>query len=315
MKLTVLIPAYNEEDTIGSVIKNIPRSLPSVTEVSVIVINDGSTDGTSRIAREAGATVYSLEKNRGLARAISFGFSKCLEHRADILVTLDADNQYDPAEISDIIRPIVDGEADIVLGDRQVGSLGHMPLQKRMGNRMSSWVVSLLMHRKINDAQTGFRAFNHHALAKMHIFSRYTYTQETLLQAGFKGLTVVEVPVEFRERRSGKSRLISNIFTYAVETILLIMSTVIFYKSTVFFGILTIVLFVLGIGFSIFLVGHLYTTGQIRPYYPTTIMTALFLITAMISALITILSSILDRHSRMQEEILRRLRRQPYGEE
>jgi len=314
MKLTVLIPAYNEEATIGSVIRGIPRSLPSVTEVTVIVINDGSTDGTSEAARDAGATVYSLEKNRGLARAISFGFSKCLERGADMLVMLDADNQYDPAEIPAIIRPIVDGEADIVLGDRQVSKLGHMPLQKRMGNRMSSWVVSRLMHRKINDAQTGFRAFSRHALARMHIFSRYTYTQETLLQAGFKGLTVMEVPVEFRERRSGKSRLISNILVYAAQTAVLIMSTVVFYKSTKFFGVLTAALFGLGIGLSAFLLYHLGATGQIHPHYPMTILTSLFLVTAAISSLMTILSSMLNRQAMLQEEILQRLRRQPYGE-
>ena len=308
MRLVVLIPAYNEESTIGDVIAEIPKSIPHVTEISVVVIDDGSTDGTEQTARDAGAIVYSFEKNNGLARAVSFGFSKCLELKADIMVTLDADDQYDPAQIPVVLKPIIDNKADIVLGDRQVHRLEHMPLQKRIGNRLVSETVSRIIRKRISDAQTGFRAFNSHALASLHIFSRYTYTQETLLQASFKGLTIAEVPVEFRKRRVGKSKLVSNIFTYAIETAYLITSTVIFYKSVRFFGIIAVILFVLGIGLSAFLLAHFGATGQIRPHHPTMILASLFLITASMSSLMIIISSILNRQSVLQEEILYKLR-------
>jgi glycosyltransferase involved in cell wall biosynthesis len=301
MKLVILIPAYNEEGTIKQVLKEIPKSFDSISETEIIVIDDGSTDNTAKLAKEHGASVYSFTQNQGLAKAISHGFSKCLEHKADLLVILDADMQYDSREIPLLLKPIIEEKADIILGDRQVKKLDHMPLQKRIGNQMSSKMVSRLMGQKINDAQTGFRAFNRNALNKLHIFS-YTYTQETLLQAKFKGLKIVEVPVTFR-KRADKSRLISNIFSYAIRTVSLLASTIIFYKSFKFFGILTVILFGIGIGLSVFLLNHFYTTGQISPYYPTTMLTAIFLITAAISALMTIISSIMNRQSTLLEEI------------
>jgi len=165
-----------------------------------------------------------------------------------------------------------------------------MPTQKKIGNQMSSAVVSKLIGQKINDAQTGFRAFNRDALNKIHIFSGYTYTQETLLQAKYKGLKILEVPVTFR-KRADESRLISNIFSYALRTISLIASTIIFYKSLKFFGSLSIILFAFGIGQSIFLINHLSETGKIAPHYPLTVLTAIFLITGAISAIMTIISS------------------------
>jgi len=307
LKLVILIPAYNEEKTIGEVIEEIPKSFSSIDKIEIIVIDDGSTDKTVDVAKKMGAMVFSFSQNQGLAKAISYGFAKGVERNADMLIILDADNQYDSKQIPILLKPIFDNKADIVLGDRQVKKLGHMSSQKKLGNRMVSSVVSGLISQKINDAQTGFRAFNRTALSKVHIFSGYTYTQETLLQAKFKGLKIVEVPVLFRERKD-ESRLISNIFIYAIRTVSLIISTIIFYKSTKFFGILTVILFIVGIGLSAFLLNHLSTTGQIRPHYPTTILSALFLITAMISSLMTILSSILRRHSILQEEILQKLK-------
>ena len=172
---------------------------------------------------------------------------------------------------------------------------------------MSSAVVSKLIGQKINDAQTGFRAFNRDALNKLHIFSGSTYTQETLLQAKYKGLKILEVPVTFR-KRADESRLISNIFSYALRTISLIASTIIFYKSLKFFGILSAILFTFGIGQSIFLINHLSETGKIAPHYPLTVLTAIFLITGVISAIMTIISLILNRQSILLEEINQKLR-------
>jgi len=307
MKLIILIPAYNEEDTIKSVINEIPKKLDSVDKIEVVLIDDGSTDKTAEIAKSCGATVYSFNQNKGLAKAISFGFSKCTEHNADILVILDADNQYDSSEIPSLIQPIIDKKADIVLGDRQVNKLEHMSFQKRIGNQMSSRVVSRLAGQKIKDAQTGFRAFNKDAITKLHIFSGYTYTQETLLQAKYKGLKILEVPVTFR-KRADESRLISNIFSYAIRTITLLASTIVFYKSFKFFGILSIILFGFGLGFSIFILNHFYTTGNIKPYYVITVLATLFIIAGSLSALMTVISSIMNRQSILLEEILSKLK-------
>ena len=312
MKLIILIPAYNEEKTIGEVIKNATENFPSIDSQEIIVVNDGSTDKTAETAKENGAIVYSFTQNKGLAKAIAFGFSKALERNADILIILDADNQYDPKEIPLLLDPIVKGKADIVLGDRQVKKLSHMPLQKRIGNRMVSRILSSLIGFKISDAQTGFRAFNREALTKLHLFSSYTYTQETLIQANYKNLKILEVLVTFRKRLD-KSRLISNIFSYAFKTASLVISSIVFYRSTKFFGVLTGILLGIGVGLSVFILNHFYNTGMVSPYYPTTMLTILFIIIGSISALLTVVSTILKRNSELMEEILQNLIKNSYS--
>ena len=313
MKLVILIPAYNEENSIGKVISEIPKKLPSIDKIEVIVIDDGSSDKTVEIAKNNGAIVYSFFQNKGLAKAISYGFSKAVEREADMLVILDADNQYDPQEMPMLIEPIIQEKADIVLGDRQVKKLEHMSSQKKIGNRMVSRILSSLIGLKISDAQTGFRAFNREALTRLHIFSNYTYTQETLIQAKYKNLKIIEVPVTFRKRED-ESRLISNIFTYAGKTVSLVISTILFYKPFKLFGILSAILFSIGIGLSVFILNHFYATGTVSPYYPSTMLAILFLVTGSIAALMALVSSILKRQSILLEEIIYKLRK-PNNEE
>jgi len=148
MKLSIIIPAYNEEKTIRQVIEEIPKSISSIQEIEIIVIDDGSEDNTAKIASENGAIVFSSSQNRGLAKAISLGFSKSIERDADILIILDADNQYDSKEIPKLLKPILDGKADIVLGDPQAKTLIHMSNQKKIGNQIFSKILSRLIHEK-----------------------------------------------------------------------------------------------------------------------------------------------------------------------
>jgi glycosyltransferase involved in cell wall biosynthesis len=310
LKLSILIPAYNEEQTIAKVIDEIPTEIKSIDNVEIIVVDDGSTDKTAKVAREHGAIVFSFPQNRGLAKAISFGFLKGIERNGDILVILDADNQYDSKEIPMLVKPVLEGKADIVIGNRQVSTLEHMPVQKRIGNQLVSKALSGVIGEKIIDAQTGLRAFSKDALARLHIFSGYTYTQETLMQAKFKGLKILEIPVSFRKRHDD-SRLISNIFTYAARTFSLIASTIVFYRTFKFFSILSIILFIIGGSLSTFILNHFYTTGQVSPYYPTALLAVLFIIIAAISTFFTIISSIINRQSKLLEEILYTLRKNP----
>jgi glycosyltransferase involved in cell wall biosynthesis len=303
MKLTILIPAYNEEGTIKQVIEGIPKKINGVDKQEILVIDDGSNDKTAEIAKNTGAVVFSSIKNNGLAKTIAVGFAKALERNSDITVILDADNQYDSKEISLIIEPILRKEADIVLGNRQVKKLDHMPVQKKIGNQIASKTLSMLVGMKISDGQTGFRAFTFEALKKIHLFSEYTYTQETIMQAKFKGLKIVEVPITFRKRYD-KSRLISNIGTYAVRTASLLGSTIIYYKSIKFFGILSLILFSIGSVCAAFMINHYIITGMIRPYYAIISLAVLFLVSGAISTLMTVLSSISNRQSILLEQIL-----------
>ena len=226
MKLVVMIPSYNEEETIASVIREIPRSIPGVDTVEVLVINDGSTDRTVEEARRAGAdTIISFKKNKGLAPGFRAGLETALAMGADIIVNTDADGQYDGTEIPKLIRPILDNKADFVLGSRTKGTIEEMPLQKTIGNRMATWVTRQVSGLPVSDGQSGFRAFTRDAAMRLNVMSDYTYVQETLIQAANLGLVYTEVPILFRKRTGGSSRLISNIFRYAQRAGLTIVRT------------------------------------------------------------------------------------------
>ena len=307
MRLTVLIPALNEEETIEKVIKEIPDKIPKIDKIEVIVIDDGSKDQTAKISKDAGAKVISFKQNQGRAKAVAEGFKKFLESGSDILVLTDADDQYDSGEIPIIVEPIVDESADMVLGDRQVKKLEHMKFGNKLGNRMVTRTLSSLIKMDISDGQSGFRAYTKETVAKLHIFSNYTFTQETLIETKFKGLKMVNVPITFR-KRADKSRLISNIFSYASKTLTIVAATIVYYRAVKFFGILAAVLFSLGIGFSVFVLNHFYDTGSVSPYYPSTMLAMLFLIVGAVSTLMAVVSSILGRQSILLEEILYNLR-------
>ena len=202
MHLTVLIPAFNEENTIKKVIDEIPEKIPLVDKIEVMVVDDGSSDNTLKISKEAGARVISFKKNQGRAKAVSEGFKRFLQSGSDILVLTDADDQYDSGEIPLIVKPITDESADMVLGDRQVKKLDHMKFGNKIGKRMVTKTLSSLIDMEISDGQSGFRAYTRETVAKLHIFSSYTFTQETLIETKFKGLKMVNVPITFRKRHS-----------------------------------------------------------------------------------------------------------------
>ncbi|MEX1053814.1 MAG: glycosyltransferase family 2 protein [Nitrosopumilaceae archaeon] len=303
MKLTIVIPAYNEEKTIGKVIKEIPNTIPSIDKIDVIVIDDGSTDKTAEVARNVGAKVYSFKHNKGLAKAVAEGFARFLESDSDILVLTDADDQYDSREIPLLVDPIIQKKADMVLGDRQVKKLDHMKFGNKIGNMMVTKMLSTLIGMDVLDAQSAFRSYTRETVARLHIFSNYTFTQETLIELKYKKLRIINVPVSFRQR-TDKSRLISNIFSYAYKTVTIVAATLVFYKSFKFFGILSGILFGIGTAFSIFVLNHFYNTGSVAPYYPSAMLAVLFLIVASVSALMAIVSSIMGRQSLLLEELL-----------
>lgn len=234
MKLIVTIPAYNEEETIADVIKSIPRKIKGIKKVEVLVWSDGSTDETVKLAKKAKADhVFQSKRNLGLARTFDLATTKAVELGADIIVNTDADNQYDQNEIPLLIKPILAGEADIVNGNRQVEKLEHMPTSKKYGNMLGSWVIRMLTGLTIQDASSGFRAYTAEAIKDLRILSDHTYTHETLVQTAHSNLTITEIPVVFkaRHKKTGQSRLISNVFTHISKSAVTIIRTILMYKA------------------------------------------------------------------------------------
>jgi glycosyltransferase involved in cell wall biosynthesis len=257
MPVVVTIPAYNEEQTIGHVISGIRKAMAKYPH-KILVVDDGSTDRTARLAKAEGAIVISHPKNYGLAEAFKTAMKKALELKADMIVHIDADCQYKAEEIPKLIRKAEEGN-DLVLGSRFLGTIEHMPRIKRLGNRLFSKVISRLTGIKVTDSQTGFRAFTWE-VARLPMHSTYSYTQEQIIRAVKEKMRVAEVPVTFA-RRDGDSRLIKNSVGYATRTAINIFRVYRDYQPLKFFGAAGLALF--GLGFLIglhFIYLHL-TTG------------------------------------------------------
>ena len=217
MRIIVTIPAYNEEKTIAAVIKRIHEVMKSNRyNYNILVVDDGSNDDTAKVAKKSNAIVYSHPKNYGLAETFKTEIKKALELKADVIVHIDADKQYQPEEIPKLIKEIKNGY-DLVLGSRFDGKIENMSLLKRLGNRVFSRVISNITKTKISDAQTGFRAFTREVAEKIGIISYHTYTQEQIIKAIKQKFRVGEVPIYFAKRIGSKSRLISNPFEYALK--------------------------------------------------------------------------------------------------
>lgn len=303
MKLVITIPAYNEEKTLSKVISEIPRKINGVNKIEVLVINDGSTDKTVQVAKKAGAVVLNNKRNMGLARTFKRGLEKALEMGADIIVNTDADLQYNQKQIPALIKPIIDGKADIVLGSRFKGWIESMPLQKKLGNKIATWAVRQVSGIPVSDAQTGFRAFTREAAAKMNIQSQHTYTQETIIQAAFKDLTVKEVPIDFR-KRADKSRLISNVFSYGKRAALTVFTGYLNYKPLKVFGAIGAIFFLGGLAAGLRVLFHYLSTGVVTPFLPTAILSAVLIIFGFQIIVIGLLADMIKNNRRLQEEVL-----------
>jgi glycosyltransferase involved in cell wall biosynthesis len=307
MKLVVMIPAYNEEKTIASVINEIPRDC--CDEVEVLVINDGSADKTVQEARKAGADkIISFKKNKGLAPAFRAGLQKALDMNADIIVNTDGDGQYNGEEIHKLIEPILAGRADFVLGSRTNGHIEYMPIQKRVGNRIATFITRMVSGFPVSDAQSGFRAFTRDCALHLNVMADYTYVQETLIQASYYGLVIEEVPIEFR-RRDGHSRLISSIWKYAKRAgVTIARGYRDFHPLSTFFGI----------GFSFILIGLIfglkvllgyYKTGVVTGNLPSAVLTVLLILIGVSTMTLGIIADILKTQRQIQDEILYRLKK------
>ena len=259
MKIIVTIPAYNEEKTIVDLIHRINNAMRGKYNYKILVVDDGSKDKTAFAAKKSGAMVYSHPKNYGLAETFRTEVEKSLEAGADLIVHIDADTQYKPEEIPELIKEIKNGY-DLVLGSRFKGKIESMPYIKRIGNKAFSRIISNITGIRISDAQTGFRAFTNEVAKKIKIKSNHTYTQEQIIRAVREKFRIKEVPVYFAKRKD-KSRLISSPFGYALRAWINILRIYRDYKPLKFFGVLGTLIFLFGIMIGFYLVFLHLTTG------------------------------------------------------
>jgi glycosyltransferase involved in cell wall biosynthesis len=214
MKLIIQIPCLDEEQTLPATIADLPRELPGIDEIELLVIDDGSTDRTVEVARECGVEhIVRLTNNKGLAAAFQAGLDACLKLGADIVVNTDADNQYRGADVAKLVAPVVAGEADMVVGDRRVSEIDHFSGSKKSLQRFGSWVVRRLSGTEVTDATSGFRAYNREAALQLLVVDNFTYTLESLIQAGKMLVAVDEVDVATNPK-TRESRLFGSTGSY-----------------------------------------------------------------------------------------------------
>jgi glycosyltransferase involved in cell wall biosynthesis len=214
MKLVIQIPCLNEADTLPATLAGLPRSIPGIDTIEVLVIDDGSRDGTAEVAIASGADhVVRLRRNKGLAAAFAAGIDASLKRGADFIVNTDADNQYPGHQIASLLAPLLRSEADIVIGDRNIAEVQHMSWRKRQLQRLGSWVVRQVSSTSVPDTTSGFRAYTRDAALRMTIVSEFSYTLESIIQAGKKRMAIAHVPIETNPR-TRPSRLFDSMFSY-----------------------------------------------------------------------------------------------------
>ncbi len=248
MKLIVQIPCFNEEKTLSLTLADIPRQIPGVDRVEILIIDDGSTDATVEVARQRGVDhIVRHVSNKGLAAAFQTGLDACLQFGADIIVNTDADNQYPGQEIPRLIQPILQGKADMVIGNRQIASIEHFTPAKKFLQWLGSLVVRLVSNSDIPDAPSGFRALSREAALRLNVLTRYTYTLETIVQAGKKNLVMAHVPITTGPKMR-ESRLIKSTWRYVWRSTTTILWLYVLYEPLRTFAYVSLPLLLVGLG-------------------------------------------------------------------
>ena len=310
MRLVILIPAFNEQDSIQQVVNSVPKALNGISEVIVLVVDDGSSDKTSSLAKDAGAIVVSHTQNRGVGAAFNTGLIKALELGADVMVNIDADGQFSPSDIPLLIEPIVTGKADFVSGDRFTDTNGHsarpeyMSKLKYWGNKQMSHLISLLTQKHFTDVSCGFRAYSREAMLRMNLTRNFTYTQESFIDLANKELDIKLVPVNVKYFKGRKSRVAGNLFKYIGRTINIIFRAYRDYRPLRFFTWLGVVPFIVGLLFGIFTLIHYINTGSITPYKSLAIIGIYLVTLGLVFWIFGLLADMFVRIRLYQEQLL-----------
>lgn len=311
-KLIIQIPCYNEEQTLGITLSALPRQLPGVDQVEWLIIDDGSRDGTVEVAKNYGVDhIVRFPTNQGLARGFMAGLEACLRAGADIIVNTDADNQYCADNIPNLIQPILRNQADIVIGQRPIWETEHFSYLKKLLQNFGSWVVQLASNTDVPDAPSGFRAFSRTAAMQINVFNSYTYTLETIIQAGQRGMTVVSVPVRTNPQLR-RSRLVRSIPSYVFRSGFTILRIFMLYKPLRFFTWTGVIPFIFGSALGVRWLLLFWFVDPTRSRAPSLILAAVLILIGVQLFLFGLIADLLSANRRLLEETQFRLRRRDH---
>lgn len=311
MKLIIQIPCYNEAQTLEIALNDLPKQLDGIDEIEYLIINDGSKDATVEVAKNWGVHhVVSFKKNKGLAKGFMAGLDGCLKNGADIIVNTDADNQYCAQDIEKLVAPILNGQADIVVGARPIDETEHFSFIKKKLQHFGSWVVRKASNTDIPDAPSGFRAFSRDAAMRMNVVNDYTYTLETIVQAGREKIAITSVPVRTNAELR-PSRLFNSIWSYVKKSMLTILRAYMMYKPLKSFSYLAIIPSSVGLAIAIrFLI--YYMQGQGNGHIQSLILACTLIIIGFLTIMIGLLADVLAANRKILADMQYHVRRLNY---
>lgn len=312
MKLIIQIPCYNEAETLEVALNDLPKHIDGVDVIEYLIINDGSKDNTVEVAKNWGVNyVVNFRNNKGLARGFMAGLDACLRNGADIIVNTDADNQYCGADIEKLIQPILRGEAGMVVGERPIDDTEHFsPLKKKL-QHLGSWVVRKASKTDIPDAPSGFRAYSRHTAMRLNVINEYTYTLETIVQAGRQKMAVTSVPIRTNAELR-PSRLFSSMFGYVKKSMLTIGRALMMYKPLYCFACIAAVFGIAGLALGIRFIVFL-CMGAGSGHVQSLILASMLIIISVLCGVIGLLGDVISANRKLLEEIQFELRKMDYG--
>jgi glycosyltransferase involved in cell wall biosynthesis len=311
-KLIIQIPCFNEEETLPATVRDLPRAIDGIDTIEYLVIDDGSRDRTSDVARELGVHhVIRFTNNKGLARAFSAGIDRALALGADIIVNTDADNQYVGADIERLVGPILEGRADMVIGDRQPETIAHFsPIKKRL-QRWGSWVVRQLSGTEVPDTTSGFRAYSREAALRMNVVSEFTYTLETIIQAGKQSVAIDHVPVRTNPMLR-RSRLYGTMGGYVKRSAATILRVYTMYEPLKMFSYAGAVIFALGLVPGVRFL-FLFLAGESQGHVQSLILSAVLIILGFQIFVLGVIADLIGANRKLIEGVLYRVRKVEEG--
>ena len=306
-KLIIQIPCLNEASTLPETLAALPRAIPGIDTIELLVVDDGSTDDTAAVARAHGVhQVIRFRAHKGLAAAFMAGLDAALKRGADYIVNTDADNQYSGADVEKLLQPLLDGTADVVIGDRNIRAMRRMPFARRWLQRIGSWVVRQVSSTRVPDTTSGFRAYTRDAALRQTVVSEFSYTLETIIQAGKKRMAIAHVPIA-TNRKTRPSRLFDSVWTYVKRSAATIIRIYTLYEPLKVF--MAVGLAVFGVGFIISLrFLYYYFTASGVGHLQSLILSAVLLIVGFQIMLIGLLADVISANRKLTEELLYRVR-------